>query len=227
MMMFDSRKPGDAGKLANKKYNYNENYFSVIKTPNQAYLVGYILGDGTIFDRVKSKRLVLTLAENDKQLLDDIASEMNMREAIKFRRNKAPNEQNKYSLTINSTKMCNDLIRLGVTPRKTGKETWIDFQNDTLQWSFLRGIFDADGNIQVYQRYYFNRNKTYLKTRFGITGSRELLKGILEFLQSNNIVNNVKVIRQKQGCFDLHISSIKDVKTIFTHLYKHGDIKLT
>jgi hypothetical protein len=63
MKIFEIRKPGEAGKLANKKYDYNENYFSDIKTPNQAYLVGYILGDGTIFDRKKSKRLVLTLAE--------------------------------------------------------------------------------------------------------------------------------------------------------------------
>jgi transcriptional regulator with XRE-family HTH domain len=108
MKMFEIRKPGEAGKLANKKYNYNEDYFADIKTPNQAYLAGYILGDGTIVNRKKSKRLILTLAEEDKQLLYDIAKELNMEEAIKFRKKNAPNEQNKYSLVINSTKMCND-----------------------------------------------------------------------------------------------------------------------
>jgi transcriptional regulator with XRE-family HTH domain len=182
MKMFEIRKPGEAGKLANKKYNYNEDYFADIKTPNQAYLAGYILGDGTIVNRNKSKRLILTLAEEDKQLLYDIAKELNMEEAIKFRKKNAPNEQNKYSLVINSTKMCNDLIRLGITSQKSGSEPWIEFNNDALQWSFLRGVFDADGNIRVYQRYYPDRNKTYLRARFGITGSRQLLEGILKFL---------------------------------------------
>jgi intein/homing endonuclease len=159
-------------------------------------------------------------------LLYDIAEELNIKEAIKFRKRNAPNEQNKYSLIINSTKMCNDLMRLGITPQKTGSESWIEFNNDELQWSFLRGVFDADGNIRVYKRYYKDRDKAYLKTRFGITGSRQLLEGILKFLKSKGIAQNVNSLTEKEGCFDLHISSIKDVKKIFHHLYQHGHIKL-
>lgn len=52
------RTPGEAGKLKNKVYFYDENYFENITTPNQAYIVGYITGDGTIFDRGKSKHLI-------------------------------------------------------------------------------------------------------------------------------------------------------------------------
>lgn len=164
--------------------------------------------------------MVLSLAEQDKQLLYDIAKELNMVEAIKFRKRNALNEQNKYSLVINSTKMCNDLIRLGVTPKKTSKESWIEFGNIDLQWAFLRGFFDADGHIRVYYR------NGYLKTRVGFTGSKLLLLSILSFLQSNGIGKNVKSIFPKQGCSDLYISSIKDVKAMYELLYKHGDIKL-
>ncbi|NHM32228.1 helix-turn-helix domain-containing protein [Neobacillus terrae] len=85
----DPRTPGEAGKLKSKKYFYNEDYFSKINTPNKAYLVGYILGDGTLVDRKKSKRLVLSLAEQDKQLLYDIAEELNMTNAIKYRKKTA------------------------------------------------------------------------------------------------------------------------------------------
>jgi len=134
----DARTPGGAGKLKNKIYHYDEDYFQVIQTPNQAYVVGYITGDGTIYDRKKSKRLVLSLAEADKELLYDIGRELNVETAIKFRRKNAANEQNKYSLTINSTKMCNDLITLGIGPRKTGKERWIDFAEETLNLKGLR-----------------------------------------------------------------------------------------
>ena len=102
------RTPGEGGKLKSKRYHYDENYFENVDTPNKAYIVGYITGDGTVFDRQKSKRLVMTLAAEDKQLLHDIGREMNIEEAIKFRKKNATNEQDKYSLVINSTKMCDD-----------------------------------------------------------------------------------------------------------------------
>ncbi|MCM3193217.1 intein/homing endonuclease [Priestia megaterium] len=217
---FEARTPGEAGKLKNKIYRYNEDYFESILTPNQAYVVGYITGDGTVFDRKKSKRLVLVLAEQDKQLLQDISEELNIEDAIKFRKRNASNEQNKYSLTINSTKMCNDLIMLGVGPKKTGFEKWIDFENEELQWAYLRGFFDADGHIRVYER------NGYQKARIGFTGNSKMLKEILVFLKSKGFAVNVNCITQKQGCCDLYLSSIKEIKLLGKELYKHGTIKL-
>ncbi len=220
LKFFHPRTPGEGGKIKSKIYDYDENYFETISTPNQAYIIGYILGDGTILDRKKSKRLVLSLAEQDKQLLYDIANELNMTEAIKFRKRNAPNEQNKYSLVINSTKMCNDLIQLGIAPKKTKNEEWIEFNNNELQWAFLRGFFDADGHIRVYLK------DNYLKTRIGFTGTKEMLESILSFLKSRNIGLRVNSIIQKEGCYDLYISSVIDAKEIYTHLYKDGSIKL-
>lgn len=214
------RTPGEAGKLKNKIYRYDENYFQDVKTVNQAYLAGYILGDGTIIDKGKSKRIVLCLAENDFQLLEAIAQEFGMVEAIKFRKKGAKNEQHKYSLVINSTKMANDLIKLGITPNKTGKESFINFSNDELQWTFLRGFFDADGHIRVYQR------NGYLKARMGFTGNPKILKDILVFLKSQGFAKNVNSLTKKQGCSDVYFSSIKELKEIFHLLYQHGDIKL-
>lgn len=214
------RTPGEAGKLKNKVYFYDENYFENITTPNQAYIVGYITGDGTIFDRGKSKRLILCLAEQDKQLLEDIAIEMNMKNAIKFRKKNKGNEQNKYSLIINSTKMCNDLISLGIGPRKTGSEAWIDFNDDRLQWAYLRGFFDADGHARVFFR------KGYLNARIGFTGNRSMLQDILGFLKKFGVAKNVYAISDKQGCSDLMISRKSDVKAISEKLYSYGDIKL-
>jgi hypothetical protein len=89
MMSFTSLNQGHqvkAGKLKNKIYKYDENFFEEIVTSNQAYILGYITGDGTIIDRGKSKRLVLSLAEEDKQLIYDIAKEFNMQNCVKFRR---------------------------------------------------------------------------------------------------------------------------------------------
>jgi DNA-binding transcriptional regulator WhiA len=216
----ETRKPGEAGKLKSKIYDYNEDYFNNILTPNQAYIVGYITGDGTIFDRGKSKRLVLALAEIDKQLLFDIGKELNMENAIKFRKKNAENEQNKYSLVINSTKMCNDLIELGIGPRKTGQEKWIDLKNEELQWAYLRGFFDADGHVRVYKR------NGYQKARLGFTGNVGFLQSLLLFFKSHGFAKHVNSITHKQGCSDLYLSSIPEINLIAKELYRSGDIKL-
>jgi hypothetical protein len=104
-----------------------------------------------------------------------------------------------------STKMCNDLIVLGVGPRKTGIEKWINFNKAELQWAFLRGFFDADGHIRVYQR------NGYQKARIGFTGNPDMLKGILTFLKSKGFAENVNSITPKQGCSDLYLSSTKEL----------------
>ncbi|RXI99495.1 hypothetical protein DS745_14855 [Anaerobacillus alkaliphilus] len=215
-----TRSPGEAGKMKSKIYDYDENYFEKILTPNQAYIMGYITGDGTISDRKKSKRLIMTLAEKDKALLFDIGKEMNISSAIKFRKKSAENEQNKYSLVINSTKMCNDLISLGIVPNKTGHERWINLGEESLQWSYLRGFFDADGHIRVYKR------NGYQKARMGFTGNPEMLWSILSFFNSYGLGVKVNTLTPKQGCSDLYLSSLHDLRIIFQQLYKHGTIKL-
>jgi LAGLIDADG-like domain len=220
LSFFKARTPGEAGKLKNKIHKYDENFFTNINKPNQAYILGYITGDGTIADRGKSKRLVLALAEEDKQLIYEIAKEFNMQSVVKFRKKNKANEQNKYSLVINSTKMCNDLIKLGIGPRKTGKEKWITFHDDSLNWSFLRGFFDADGHIRVYER------NGYLKARLGFTGNVEMLKSILSFLKSKGYAKNVNSITEKQGCSDLYLSSVIDIRLIGKEMYRYGDLKL-
>lgn len=220
LKFINPRSPGEAGKIKSRIYHYDEDYFSEISTPNQAYLLGYILGDGTLVDRKKSKRLVLTLAETDKQLLYDIAKELNMTEVIKFRKRNAQNEQNKFSLTINSTKICDDLIKLGITPKKTGKEKWVNLGNEKLQWAFVRGFFDADGHIRVYER------NGWVKTRVGFTGSNDMMISILKFLKSYGIGINVNAIYAKQGCFDVYISSLVDARLMYIFLYESGSIKL-
>ncbi len=47
-----------------------------------------------------------------------------------------------------------------------------------------------------------------------------------DIVKSKSMAKNVHSLTEKEGCFDLYISSVKDVKKLFHHLYQHGDIKL-
>src|SRR5690606_33751203 len=131
---------------------------------------------------------------------------------------RAANEQNKVALIINSTKMSNDLIRIGIKPNKTGQEPWIDFQNEALQWAFIRGLFDADGHIGCHGK--SNR------TRASFVNNYFLLSSLLEYFKKYEIGERVKAISKKKGCYELRISAKKDLKNLFYYLYKYGDLKL-
>ena len=205
------RSPRDAGKLKSKKYDYDENYFSVIDHPNKAYILGFILGDGCIYDEVKRKRFKIDIAEADAQILYDIASELNVRSLVKLRKANSSNVQNKVSLTLNCTNMCNDLIKYGIVPKKTQREKWVELENYKLQWAFIRGYFDADGHVSIVKY----KSSNYLSPRIKITSSYDLLNSLLNFFREHHIALKVKSIYKKKGCYEISISRFSDLQLIY------------
>ena len=83
------------------------------------------------------------------------------------------------------------MIKIGVRPQKTGHETWINFHHEDLQWAYLRGFFDADGHVRVYER------NVYRKARMGFTGNEKMLLSTLSFLKELGFAKNVHSITQK------------------------------
>ena len=71
--------------------------------------------------------------------------------------------------------MCEALMSLGITPNKTGKESFPRVIPDNLKRHFIRGIFDGDG-ITNTTRY-----------RSGFVGGRELLEDIRDNIGANHL----------------------------------------
>jgi transposase len=205
----DTRTPGEAGKMKNKIYGYDENFFEYIDSADKAYIVGFLMGDGCVYDREKSKRFKLDLQESDYQIIYDIAEKLNMVEALKLRARQKDTEQNKMSLVVNSTKMSDDLIKLGVVPRKTGIEPWVDLKDEKLQWAFIRGLMDADGCVTK------NGSIRFFNSEY-------LLTDLQSFLQSYGIESKVN---PKVGCFELSVRKAGS-EEMCKHLYNDGDLKL-
>lgn len=129
-----------------RQYYANFNYFNSIDTPNKAYILGFICSDGCIYKRDNHEGMwQITLQKQDVQILEDIKKEIQADNPIKF-------NNNTVTLTIVSQQMYDDLLKLGLVPKKTYTMNLHDvFENIPyyLFKDFIHGYFDGDGSITV------------------------------------------------------------------------------
>lgn len=139
------------------RYKFKTDFFEKW-TPEMAYVLGFIYADGDIEDLRKSSRTqYTTIASVDKVILEAIkrvmGSEHNLNyiapHKVTYKNGKTYESAERYRLRIGSKKMFNDLLKLGLTPRKSLTIKFpIDIPNDCLS-HFLRGYFDGDGCVTI------------------------------------------------------------------------------
>lgn len=120
-----------------RKHGFNENYFSQLKTHEQAYILGFIYADG--YNR--GDKLELDQKEERIDILENINKALESTNPIK---SYSPGV---YRLDFNSTKLCSDLTKLGAIKNKSLTLTFPDFIPDELIPSFILGYFDGDGCV--------------------------------------------------------------------------------
>ena len=201
------------------KYYYNESYFEKIDSSNKAYWLGFLYADGCIVtDKRKnnSKHLELSLCKKDSEHLKKFLHCLNSDAKVHFKKSKYGNkEYESCRINIYSTKMCEDLTRLGCIPRKTYS---LKFPDDEIVpksflKDFLRGFFDGDGCINI-------SNNTI---KLNISGTLEMLQEIGNYLVEHNIVISVPTLsKDKRRCslYQLWIYGIDNVKGVLDYLYK-------
>lgn len=134
-----------------RKYEFNQSYFKNINTKNKAYILGFIMADGCICkstsDKASPDRLIIQISYKDRCILEFIQKELGSNYKIKdFVPNGTYSNNMMSSLTINSTELCADLIKHGIIPNKTGKESFPKIR-ENLKRHFIRGFLDGDGWI--------------------------------------------------------------------------------
>lgn len=139
------RENGCIGKDC-RNYYANFDFFAKIQSPNQAYLLGFIASDGCVYSRPGHQKLLsLSLQVIDQNFLSDIKTVLEAENPISISSGMA-------TLAIVSDKMCNDLIKYGISERKTFQmnlHNTINHVPHSLHSHFLRGYFDGDGSITV------------------------------------------------------------------------------
>lgn len=137
-------------EASHRKYQLNHDYFEEIDTPEKARWWGYIAADGCIVERRKSEcgpvasmSLTLCCHPRDAEHLFAFARSLG---TDKLPTHYHYDYQDKCWLAIHSTKMCEDLIRHGLGPRKS--LTLDPFSGPQhLRRHALAGLMDGDGCV--------------------------------------------------------------------------------
>lgn len=150
----------ERARKAGKKYNYNERIFQNIDTPEKAYWAGFITADGCIEDLARKRadgsiyhnyRLRFCLAYKDIDHLKKFTKFLNDESLPITDSYVKDNERNTIHhmchIKVCCKQMALDLIKHGITPRKSLHEQPLKDISPELVSHYIRGILDGDGCI--------------------------------------------------------------------------------
>lgn len=177
-----------------------------------AYVLGFFTADGNM---VKNKRggCFIEIEITDKVLLENIRKTLDSNHAITARKRKKE-WKTAYRLQIGSKKIFNDLLALGLTPKKS-KTIRLPHVPDNCFSHFVRGYFDGDGNVTVAGKAN-NDKRTPILTRF-ISGSKLFIEDLQNKLHKSLAINGY--VSDKKGAWVLNYST-NESKKIFNFIYR-------
>ena len=197
----------------NNKGNRVEDYFSVIDTPEKAYLLGIIQTDGSV--RITNRNAALTITQHKDYAwyIEDML--LNFSDKVCNTK-----DRNCRQLQIGSKTIVNDLINLGIVPNKTKVQTddnintlW-DSIPEEFKGDFIRGCIDGDG----YVTFFTQKNAKNESCNIGFCSVKEILiDKIIEFI---NTKFNYRCRKNKDGnIYKLYITDREKAIEIGTYLY--------
>jgi len=170
--------------MVHNRIHRNDYFFSKWSV-DMAYVLGFTTADGCIKDTTE---LAYIVHENDVDVLEYIKNAMDMDHRI-YDHNYGYGFKGsgKYKrLALKSKRMKADLELLNVTPRKTYTITLPPMIPSDMQGHYVRGYFDGDGSISLY-----NNNKQLTAIVGMKTASEVYAKQLGQLLEGNGIKTKV------------------------------------
>jgi len=191
----------------------DENMFNKITTKEEAYIIGFLSGDGHID---KEDTLGCSIALDDKEILyffQEIIG-CNVREDHTFK----PEERRfpRARISIGNKNIVTDIKKYWGERKKKGRN--LPIVSPDLRPFLLLGFFDADGCITWGERK--DRNRLWHKISF--TSSLSLLEGIQKILLDYDIASK---LRPKSGedCYILEFSDEDRVRKFLNVIYPNDN----
>ena len=175
-------------------------------SPEMAYVLGFFTADGNMLQH-KNGGCYIEFYSTDKEIIETIKSTLKSNHKISLRDRSELNSKWKkaYRLQIGSKVMFNDLLKLGLVPKKSLILKMPKIPSEFLK-HFVRGYFDGDGCAHLAKHWAKDRNKKrwVFNIRFA-SGSPDFLKGLWENLKNNGITGGYMYNKQGRG-YDLVFS---------------------
>lgn len=178
-----------------------------------AYVLGFIYADGNIV-HTKRNTWFLSIQITDKAILEQIKLAMGSFHKISNKKRKRGHKQ-LYRLQIGSKAICEDLISLGLTERKSKTILFPDIPYKYLP-DFLRGYFDGDGGVWVGLKNKKTRCSHHILSTYFTSGSRIFLEELRVVLRKMGIQGG-SLVKKERG-FDLKYS-VKDSLNLYKIMY--------
>ncbi len=195
----------------------NEDFFKRW-APEMAYVLGYFAADGCMFVNPRGAHFI-EFTSTDEEQIKRVREAMQSSHTIGKSILKNPRWKTKYHLQIGSKEMFNDLLRLGLTPRKSLTIKLPEVPEQYFS-HFARGYFDGDGSV-VFAQYLRRDGKRRFyafRTRF-ISGNKIFLVKLLEKLRLLAGTKGGSLIKKKGNSFELSFSG-NDSYKMFLYFYK-------
>ena len=149
-----------------KKYKCNENYFSELLDEYRVYWIGFIMADGCIY----KNSLQFNLHWKDRTHLEKFKKDIQAKNPIYHIRNAC-------RLMISSKKICDDLSKFNIVPRKSLiAKTPTNIPNNLIK-HFWRGMIDGDGHLCIK----VGKLPRYSYLLLGLTGTKDIIENFIKF----------------------------------------------
>ena len=214
-------------KEINNVNTLNEDFFENIDTEEKAYWLGFLLADGSISNSCNSITIGLSIRDYDHLHRFKMALK-SIDEIKEYKTNILKNTKRSYDackISINSKKIKTDLINHNVFPQKSLHEKPDYMLPKYLIRHYIRGFFDGDGWISIYQRNRKDKNSG-LRIEVGFGSSKELLEYIYTNLIEDVPTFSKVKIKPFSSFYKMETSSISTCIDVLKYLYNDATIYL-
>lgn len=179
------------------------------------YFLGFLSADGCLSD---NGTISINISNKDIEILNSLKQYLLTDKPI-FKIEKT----NSCMFSFKNKKIFENLLKFGLTPRKSLTLMFPKNIPENMIRHFIRGYFDGDGCISII------KGKNTTRLRINLVGTYDIIDTIQKKLINSLNIKKTKILGDidKKNTFQLNIKNNNDIELIKKYLYGDSTIFLT